>query len=59
MKIETDSAEYLTGVRRGHTTGAPLTMRIANKDSRLDDLKKTPPVYRPRPGHADLAGTNR
>jgi len=32
-------------------------VRINNKDSRLDDVKKTPPVYRPRPGHADLAGS--
>jgi chorismate synthase len=32
-------------------------MVIRNNDSRLDDLAKTPPVYRPRPGHADLAGS--
>jgi chorismate synthase len=30
---------------------------IRNKDSRLDDLKRTPPIFRPRPGHADLAGS--
>lgn len=30
---------------------------VKNKDSRLDDLKRTPPVHRPRPGHADLAGS--
>ena len=32
-------------------------MLIPNKDSRLDDLSKTPPLHRPRPGHADLAGS--
>jgi chorismate synthase len=32
-------------------------MMIANKDSRLDDLAATPPLHRPRPGHADLAGS--
>lgn len=57
QKIETDTVEVLTGVRLGKATGAPITFRIANKDSRLDDLEKTPPVYRPRPGHADLAGS--
>ena len=55
--IEDDKAEFLTGVRRGLTIGAPLVMKIINKDSRLDDLKKTPPIHRPRPGHADLAGS--
>jgi len=32
-------------------------MLVPNKDSRLDDLERTPPVERPRPGHADLAGS--
>ncbi len=57
QRIETDAAEFLTGVRLGRATGAPLTMRIANKDSRLDDLERTPRLHRPRPGHADLAGS--
>lgn len=57
QRIETDSAEMLSGVRRGKTTGSPLLAQIVNRDSRLDDLEKTPPVYRPRPGHADLAGS--
>lgn len=57
QKIEADTAEFLSGVRRGRTTGAPILIRINNKDSRLDDLVKTPPVHRPRPGHADLAGS--
>jgi chorismate synthase len=38
------------------TIGSPIAVQIANKDSRLDDPEKTPPVYRPRPGHADFAG---
>jgi chorismate synthase len=57
QRIETDAVTFTAGVRRGHTTGAPIVMQIPNKDSRLDDLEKTPPVYRPRPGHADLAGS--
>ncbi len=57
MNIEEDTAEVLTGVRRGRAIGSPLTLVIKNKDSRMDDAAKTPPVFRPRPGHADLAGS--
>lgn len=54
--IEEDKAIFLAGVRQGVTTGAPLVVQILNKDSRLDDLEATPPIHRPRPGHADLSG---
>ncbi len=54
--IEKDKVVFLTGVRGGVTTGAPLTIQIVNKDSRLDDANTTPPIHNPRPGHADLAG---
>ena len=57
QKIETDHVELLTGVRMGHTIASPVTMLIPNKDSRLDDPAATPPLHRPRPGHADLAGS--
>ena len=57
QKIETDAAEFLTGVRLGKTIGSPIAMQIPNKDSRLDDVADTPPLHRPRPGHADLAGS--
>ena len=57
QRIETDHAQFLGGVRRGRTTGAPIALLVPNKDSRLDDLERTPPVERPRPGHADLAGS--
>jgi chorismate synthase len=57
QKIETDAVEFLTGVRMGRTIGSPVTMMIANKDARLDDPNATPPLHRPRPGHADLAGS--
>lgn len=56
QKIETDKAELLTGVRMGKTIGSPVMMLVPNKDFRLDDPKATPPLHRPRPGHADLAG---
>src|SRR5437763_12990131 len=57
QKIETDQVDFLTGVRMGKSIGSPITMLIANKDSRLDDPSATPPLHRPRPGHADLAGS--
>lgn len=57
QKLETDTIELLTGVRRGKSIGAPITLMLRNRDSRLDDLERTPPVHRPRPGHADLAGS--
>ncbi len=53
QKIERDVIEILSGVIRGTTIGSPLAMRIANQDSRIDEA---PPLHRPRPGHADLAG---
>src|SRR3989440_3602350 len=57
QKIETDHAEILSGVRMGKTIASPVAMLIPNKDARLDDPKATPALHRPRPGHADLAGS--
>jgi len=54
MKIEKDSATILSGVRGGRTIGSPLVIQIENRDYRIE---KAPPVHRPRPGHADLAGS--
>ncbi len=54
MKIEQDAVALLAGVRQGQTTGGPLVMQIPNRDTRLD---AAPPVHRPRPGHADFAGS--
>ncbi|MFQ5591029.1 MAG: chorismate synthase [Phycisphaerae bacterium] len=54
MKIERDTVTLLSGARRGMTIGSPVVLQITNRDSRIDDA---PPVRRPRPGHADLAGS--
>ena len=54
MKIERDSVDILSGVRRGVTIGSPVAMQLINRDYRIDEA---PPVNRPRPGHADLAGS--
>jgi chorismate synthase len=57
QKIEIDHVEFLSGIRMGKTIASPIAMLIPNKDSRLDDPAATPPLHRPRPGHADLAGS--
>ena len=53
MRIERDRVEILAGLRRGRTLGDPLVLLVRNRDATLERL---PPVTRPRPGHADLAG---
>src|SRR5262245_43115865 len=32
MKIETDTAQFLTGVRHGGTIGSPIAIMIVNRD---------------------------
>jgi chorismate synthase len=67
MKIETDTAEIVSGVRHSQTTGAPVAVIIRNRDwenwtealpveAAPDSEAKQRPLKRPRPGHADLAG---
>lgn len=63
MKIESDKAEILSGVRFGKTIGSPIAVKIANRDwaSWQDKMavageSSEPPLTAPRPGHADLAG---
>ncbi|MEI9972445.1 MAG: chorismate synthase [Ignavibacteriota bacterium] len=67
MKIETDRAEIVAGVRHSHTIGSPIALLIRNKDwenwTEVLPVENLPggndrrkPVTRPRPGHADLAG---
>jgi chorismate synthase len=51
--IEHDRVEVLGGLRAGRTLGAPLCLRIANRD---DSIESLPVPGNPRPGHADLAG---
>jgi chorismate synthase len=53
QQIETDRIIVESGVYHGVTTGSPLTLRLVNKDSKLERL--TEPAA-PRGGHIDLAG---
>lgn len=64
QKIESDTAEFLTGVRFGRTLGSPVTLLVRNRDfenwrDRMSVTpvdSETPPVVQARPGHADFAG---
>ena len=56
QRIEQDHAEILSGVFNGQTIGAPLALRVDNKDWPNWKDKAVPPWYVPRPGHADYAG---
>ena len=71
MKIESDSVQVLSGLRHGKLTGAPISLLIENKDwTNWEEImsssavpgyenktdKRSLPVTRPRPGHADLTG---
>ena len=65
MKIETDRAHIVSGVRHGKTIGSPISVLLENKDWKnwqeslpveAGDPAKHKRVASPRPGHADLAG---
>lgn len=67
QKIEKDRVEALSGIRHGHTIGAPIAMRLENRDwpnwekalpvEDVDGAEEAQrPLTAPRPGHADLAG---
>jgi len=65
MRIETDTAHFLSGVRHGKTIASPIAIAIENRDWKnwtevlpvgAGDPAKHKAVASPRPGHADLAG---
>jgi chorismate synthase len=70
MQIESDTAEVVSGIRKGETLGGPVAMLIRNRDwpnwqNTMYAGAEPPPdatgarraiITRPRPGHADLSG---
>ena len=67
MKIESDRAHVVSGVRHGQTIGSPIAILLRNRDWKnweqalpVEDFQGSQqharPMHRPRPGHADLAG---
>jgi chorismate synthase len=72
QQIETDEIEVLAGLRHGRTLGTPVALVVRNRDHKNwtwgmspwppagePDGKGTKPVTLPRPGHADLAGSQK
>jgi len=65
QKIETDEAQFLSGIRGAVTTGSPLALLVWNKDH--ENWKELVSPYarggrkftQVRPGHADLAGVQK
>ena len=69
MRIESDRAEILSGIRHGETLGSPVALEIRNRDwenwteamsaapsAQQGDAERMRRVFAPRPGHADLVG---
>ena len=68
QKFESDRFEILAGVRHGRTLGSPIAVTIPNLEfdakyadlmgatGEMDPAKR---LTRPRPGHADLAGSQK
>jgi chorismate synthase len=70
QKIEKDRADIFAGVRHGQTIGAPIALRIENRDwanwekilpveASGESAAKERRLVAPRPGHADLAGSQK
>jgi chorismate synthase len=70
QKIEKDRADIFAGVRHGQTIGAPIALRVENRDwanwEKILPVEATPEsagkerkLLAPRPGHADLAGSQK
>jgi len=70
QRIEKDQADIFAGVRHGKTIGAPIALRVENRDWKnweqalpVEDSDGAEDAQRrltaPRPGHADLAGTQK
>jgi chorismate synthase len=67
MKIESDRVDVTAGVRHGRTLGGPIAIQVHNRDyanweERMNPWPveaETAEVHLPRPGHADLVGTQK
>ena len=68
QKLESDRFEVLSGVRHGRTLGSPIAIQIPNAewDTKFFDLMAVEGepdpeqrLTRPRPGHADLVGSQK
>lgn len=71
MKFEQDAVTISGGIRHGVSMGGPIAISVANSEwpkwekvmspdpvdaAELENIARSAPLTRPRPGHADLAG---
>jgi chorismate synthase len=67
MKIEKDRVQVTGGLRHGRTLGGPVALQVVNRDYANWEERMNPwpvqaeltEVHLPRPGHADLVGTQK
>jgi chorismate synthase len=67
MKIERDKVQVTGGLRHGRTLGGPIALQVVNRDYANWEERMNPwpvedaiaEVHLPRPGHADLVGTQK
>ena len=67
MRIESDHVVVTAGVRHGRTLGGPIALEVPNRDYQNWEERMNPwpvenppdEVHLPRPGHADLVGTQK
>jgi chorismate synthase len=67
MKIERDQVQVTGGIRHGRTLGGPIALQVENRDYANWEERMNPwpveasvaEVHLPRPGHADLVGTQK
>ncbi len=67
MQIEKDVVEFTAGIRHGKSIGSPICFTVQNRDwahwqipmshEPVAPGENIRPLTRPRPGHADLAGS--
>lgn len=57
LRIEPDKVKILSGVYRGYTTGAPLTIEIANTNVQSKDYEQFKDHW--RPGHTDFVAAKK
>ena len=50
-RVEEDKIDILSGVFKGHTTGAPVCLAVWNEDVKSENYEKSKDLL--RPGHAD------
>lgn len=56
-RVEPDLPRIVSGVFKGKTTGAPITIVFENTNTKSEDYDNL--IYHPRPGHADFTSSRK